>query len=924
MSSSRKLKVQILLSVDFDAVSGFLGTGASATTNLADYSSGFFAAQVGVPRLLRLFKKHGISSSVTWFVPGHSMESFPEETKAIVQSGAEIGCHGYAHEGSSQMTESQEREVIAKCVQLATDLTGKKPRGWRAPLYQLRTHTIQVLEEFGFLYDSSLTHHDSSLYFIPRMSEPKAIDFSPSKSASTWMKPLPAPGARTPQTLVEIPCNWYMEDMTPLGYLPAAPNSHGFVSPTTIEQNWKSRFAFLYSEALEKSIEEDSEQGFVFPLILHPDTSGMAHVVGMIDRMILWLKQQGDEVEFVTFGECAAEFGGVGQRPLSATRDLQFSLPTSTISTYDLRPWQADSYHVKFIYPQLVTRMPRRKAADRTGPVKTRSRDGCKECRASRVRCDTKKPLCTRCRQKGLPCTKNLVLKWESEFISRGVAFGRAGIWNKTGAIQPTHGSVSSEMHEWCPVPTISPWGFINSGVSTFEHPDEVNVDFDELNALISVTQSSDSPFFRNHQIWSWLQHFPHLRGLSLNFNPSLPPSLALFPELSKSGHGELFDYYLQQVCPRTTASSTFSSPFASVILPFCLSASPTLFKAIQALGACHWSRRNPSYGAIGLRFKSEALRDLRRRLSSEGTLTCSMDPEVLVIMIMLCLYEIVDKCDQQWIIHLKGANDLIRLRRKQQIASSQLTAPLDPVTTFAEQFFAFQDVMGRTACAKEVLFGTDYWKPDERNIDLWMGCSPELVSILAKITDMSRTRRQNTSEADKASFSLRAASLERQLENLVQEVGEGDEEMLGLVADSKRLAAMLYLHCSLYGAGPTTPLVKSYVRQILRVVSDLLDRKSLVNVTWPVFVAAVELDPSDDELCPESEMESGSGRAIVLRSLATLADSTISNIARTRAVITKLWQTRDSDLIKGTTLQNEYNDWEWHVVPISNAMSLA
>ena len=562
--------------------------------------------------------------------------------------------------------------------------------------------------------------------------------------------------------------------------------------------------------------------------------------------------------------------------------------------------------------------MPRRKAADRTGPVKTRSRDGCKECRTSRVRCDTAKPLCTRCREKGLPCTKNLVLKWESEFISRGVAFGRAGVWNKTGASQPTHGSLSSEMHVWCPVPTISSWGFINSGVSTFAHPDEVNVDFDELNALISVAGSSNS------QIWSWLRHFPHLSELTSNFNPSLPPSLALFPELSKSGHGELFDYYLQQVCPRTTASSTFSSPFASVILPFCLSASPTLFKAIQALGACHWSRLNPSYGAIGLRYKSEALRDLRQRLSSEGSLTCSMDPEVLVIMIMLCLYEIVDKCDQQWTIHLKGANDLIRLRRKQQMTLSQSTAPSNPVTSFAEQFFAFQDVMGRTACAKEVLFGTDYWKPDERNIDLWMGCSPELVSILAKITDMSRTRRQHTSDADKASFSLRAASLERQLENLVQEVGEGDDEILALVADAKRLAAMLYLHCALYGAGPTTPLVKCYVRQILRLISDLLDRKSLVNVTWPVFVAAVELDPSDDELFPDSATESGSGRAIVLRSLATMADSTISNIARTRAVITKLWQTRDTDLIKGTALQNHCNDWEWHVVPISNAMSLA
>ncbi|KAJ5554737.1 hypothetical protein N7535_007183 [Penicillium sp. DV-2018c] len=570
--------------------------------------------------------------------------------------------------------------------------------------------------------------------------------------------------------------------------------------------------------------------------------------------------------------------------------------------------------------------MPRRKAADRTGPVKTRSREGCKECRASRVRCDIKKPLCTRCSEKGLPCTKELTLKWEAEFVSRGKAFGRAGVWSKAGpdASEPTPGSFSSETNEWCPVPNVSSWSFINSSSSSFEHPDEVNVDFDELNTLAYVGRGSRPSSPGDDPLWSWLQRFPQLRGVTTDFDTSLPPSLALFPELSQSGHGELFDYYLHQVCPRTAASSTLSSPFASVILPFCLSASPTLFKAIQALGACHWSRLNPSYGAIGLRYKSEALRDLRHRLASEGTLTCSMDPEVLVIMIMLCLYEIVDKCDQQWTIHLKGANDLIRLRRKQQMALAQSTTASDPVTKFGEQFFAFQDVMGRTACAKEVLFGTDYWRPDERNIDLWMGCSPELVSILAKITDMSRTRRQNTFEKDKASFSLRAAALERQLEHLVQEVGEGNDEVLALVADSKRLAAVLYLHCALYGASPTTPLVKSYVRQILRLISDLLERGQLVNVTWPVFVAAVELDPSDDELFPESETESASGRALVLRALATMADSTVSNIARTRAVITKLWQTRDADLLKGSTSQKDCNDWELHVVPISNAMSLA
>jgi hypothetical protein len=155
LSPPSKRKIQILLSIDFDAVSGFLGTGAAPTNNMSDYSSGYFAGQVGVPRLLRLFKKHKIASDVTWFIPGHSMETFPTQTKMIVDSGAEIACHGYAHEGGAQMTEQQEEEVIAKCVQLATDLTGKKPRGWRAPLYQIREHTVKVLEEHCFLYGKS-------------------------------------------------------------------------------------------------------------------------------------------------------------------------------------------------------------------------------------------------------------------------------------------------------------------------------------------------------------------------------------------------------------------------------------------------------------------------------------------------------------------------------------------------------------------------------------------------------------------------------------------------------------------------------------------------------------------------------------------------------------------------------------------------
>ena len=58
------------------------------------------------------------------------------------------------------MTEKQEREVIEKCVELNEKLTEKKPRGLRAPLYQIREHIVGVLEDLGFLYGEFWTLKD--------------------------------------------------------------------------------------------------------------------------------------------------------------------------------------------------------------------------------------------------------------------------------------------------------------------------------------------------------------------------------------------------------------------------------------------------------------------------------------------------------------------------------------------------------------------------------------------------------------------------------------------------------------------------------------------------------------------------------------------------------------------------------------------
>ena len=98
-----------------------------------------------------------------------------------------------------------------------------------------------------------------------------------------------------------------MEDATPMTFYPHMPNSHGYVDTRTIEQMWKDRFTWLWENEREWS--RNSRTDFlVFPLVLHPDTSGMAHIIGMIERFLTWVKGMGDEVSFETYESIARAF----------------------------------------------------------------------------------------------------------------------------------------------------------------------------------------------------------------------------------------------------------------------------------------------------------------------------------------------------------------------------------------------------------------------------------------------------------------------------------------------------------------------------------------------------------------------------------------------------------------------------------------
>ncbi|KAG2075514.1 carbohydrate esterase family 4 protein [Suillus decipiens] len=283
-------KILIGFGVDVDAVAGWLGSYGGEDSPL-DISRGMYAGEVGVPRLLKLFDKYNITT--TWFIPGHSLETFPKQMEAVRDAGHEIGLHGYSHENPTSMTLEQQRDILDYTYKLLTDFNhGIPPKGSVAPWWETSKEGTALLLEKGIEYDHSNMSHDSQMYYLRDEDTWTKIDYK--AQAHTWMKPL----QRGKETgLVEIPANWYIDDLPPMMFIKSSSNSHGWVSTRDVEQLWKDTFTYLYRE----------EKDFVFPITIHPDVSGRPHVLLMLERFIEWVNTH-DDVYWVTLHEMAQEF----------------------------------------------------------------------------------------------------------------------------------------------------------------------------------------------------------------------------------------------------------------------------------------------------------------------------------------------------------------------------------------------------------------------------------------------------------------------------------------------------------------------------------------------------------------------------------------------------------------------------------------
>ena len=142
-----------------------------------------FGPQVGVPRLIDLFKRHEVP--VTWFVPGWVMERYPDAVEAMLESKGEVAHHGYLHHNPVGLSEAEEEDAIMRAVDIIKRMTGQKPRGYRAPSWGVSRHTIPLLIKAGMDYDSSLMG-DEIPYLLTHDGKRSVVELPTAHGLDDW------------------------------------------------------------------------------------------------------------------------------------------------------------------------------------------------------------------------------------------------------------------------------------------------------------------------------------------------------------------------------------------------------------------------------------------------------------------------------------------------------------------------------------------------------------------------------------------------------------------------------------------------------------------------------------------------------------------------------------------------------------------
>jgi peptidoglycan/xylan/chitin deacetylase (PgdA/CDA1 family) len=228
-------------------------------------SRGEFGARVGLGRILALLERESVPA--TFFVPGHTVETYPELCREIVASGHEIGHHGYLHERPVDLTPEQERAALERGLETIERILGTRPAGYRAPGWELSEHTIPLLLEYGFAYESSMMGQDFEPYWC------RHGDSARPDGPFVF-------GAEV--DLVELPVSWSLDDLPQLEFMKAP------LDPVSGLSGYDKTLA-MWSTDFDYMVETVPDG--CFTTTMHPEVIGRGGRMRILESLIAHLKE---------------------------------------------------------------------------------------------------------------------------------------------------------------------------------------------------------------------------------------------------------------------------------------------------------------------------------------------------------------------------------------------------------------------------------------------------------------------------------------------------------------------------------------------------------------------------------------------------------------------------------------------------------
>ena len=268
----------VCLTFDFDAISIWIGPHNAKSPSMI--SRGEFGA-LAVERILRLLDREQLPA--TFYIPGHTVETFPDHVRAILAAGHEVGHHGYLHENPVRLTLEAERRVLERGFEAFEKVAQVRPVGYRSPAWDNSPNTIDLLLEYGFRYESSLMGRDFEPYWC------RTGDVIDPDGPYQFGQPV---------DLVELPVSWVLDDFPHFEfYRSEAGRNEGLSSPSKVKEIWLQEFAFMA---------RDVPDG-VFTLTMHPQVIGRGHRLLMLEAVIATMKAT-EGIGFSTMRDAADAF----------------------------------------------------------------------------------------------------------------------------------------------------------------------------------------------------------------------------------------------------------------------------------------------------------------------------------------------------------------------------------------------------------------------------------------------------------------------------------------------------------------------------------------------------------------------------------------------------------------------------------------